>query len=319
MSSIEQWKADLITKEYATCDIYWLSEKTGMKVGTIRAWARKRQLRREVIQNTPNPNWLTNDQVKLIEEMYPTGDLDILSQKLGKSKHAIGELARKRGIYRLVCTQRKGDLSPLFDKSLISMYWLGFIATDGYISKDGHLMISQSIKDKDSLDIMAEYLNTEVHEINASHTTFKDKHKSYRISIADKDLGRSIRDMFGLKEGQTKTYNGITLDFIESADQAIAFFIGCLNGDGNRQKTSFRIECHKSWFETYKSLILKFPSNYQNLDLSIRYKKSVDKEYCVLQTRKSTTKAIVDFAIENNIPLSRRKLIKEVRVDLYPL
>lgn len=309
MSSIEQWKADLITKEYATCDIYWLSEKTGMKVGTLRAWARKRQIRREVIQKTINPNWLTEDQVKLIEEMYPTGDLDILSQKLNKNKHAIEELARKRGIRRLVCTQRRGDLSPLFDKSLISMYWLGFIATDGYISKDGHLMISQSIKDKDSLDIMSEYLKTSVHEINVDHTTFKDKYKSYRISICDKVLGKKLRQMFGLSDGQTKTYDGIKLSFINNESQAIAFLVGCLNGDGSRQKTSFRIECHNSWFLVYKDLLTKLPSNMLDISLSIQLKKSVSKEFCVLRTRKSTTDAIVDFAIKNQLPLAPRKLI----------
>jgi hypothetical protein len=309
MSSIEQWKADLIAKEYATCDIYWLSEKTGMKVGTLRAWARKRQIRREVIQKTINPNWLTEDQVKLIEEMYPTGDLDILSQKLNKSKHAIGELARKRGIRRLVCTQRRGDLSPLFDKSLISMYWLGFIATDGYISKDGHLMISQSIKDRDSIESLAQYLDTKPHEIiQKTGYDVTDDYKTYRVSVCDKVLGRSLREMFGLLNDKPKTYTGINLDFITNENQAAAFFAGCLNGDGNRQPTEFRIECEKSWFETYKTLIKKLPSDFQNIDLSIRYKKSADKEYCVLRTRKSTTNEIVDFAIKNQLPLAPRKL-----------
>lgn len=305
MSSIANWKSDLIIKHYATGNMEWLSKETGMKIGTIRAWARKRNLKRLVKTKTKPCNAVTDEQWTLIREMYPTGDLDLLAQKLNKKRHAISELARKKGIKRLVNGNRNGDLSILLDGSLMSMYYLGFIAADGYITKDGHLMISQSIKDKDSIDKMAKYLKTDVKEI---HGQGFNEYTCYRIAICDQDIGVQIREMFGLKEHETKTYDGVKLDFIKTPEQAAAFFIGCINGDGSRNAQSFRIECHTTWFDVYKNLLAKLPKNMQNISIIIGFKKSQNKNYCRLGTRKSATQSLVEFAKLHGLPLADRKL-----------
>jgi hypothetical protein len=283
----------------------WLSKETGMKIGTICAWARKRNLKRLVKTKTKRCNAITDEQWTLIREMYPTGDLDLLAQKLNKKRHAISELARKKGIKRLINSHRNGDLSILLDSSLMSMYYLGFIAADGYITKAGHLMISQSIKDKDSIDKMAKYLKTDVKEIYRQGFS---KSTCYRIAICDQHIGVQIREMFGLKENETKTYDGIKLDFIKTPEQAAAFFIGCLNGDGSRNKQTFTIECYETWFEIYKNLLEKLPKSMQNMSISVDFKKSHNKNYCVLRTRKSATQSLVEFAKLHGLPLADRKL-----------
>lgn len=308
MSSIADWKSSLIMQHYATGDLKWLSKETGMKIGAICGWARKRKLRRQVRTKTKPSHAITDEQWKLIFEMYPTGDLDLLSQKLNKNKHAIGELARRKGLKRLVNSNRNGDLSILLDGSLMSMYYLGFIAADGYITKTGHFMLSQSIKDKDSVDKMAEYLKTSVTEINGKNSGFNKSSTCYRISICDQNIGVQIRQMFGLKDDQTKAYDGINLDFIKTEEQAAAFFIGCLNGDGSRNQGSFRIECYETWFEVYKKLLQKLPENMQNILILIGYKNTHKKNYCRVSTRKSTTDALVNFAKLHKLPLAERKL-----------
>lgn len=307
MTSIALWKSKLIMENFEYGDMKELSEKTQMKIGTIHGWARKRGLKRKA--KIIGHNRLSEEESNLIYSEYPTGDLDALSKKLGKNKHAINEWARKRGIKRTIYIGRKGTLEPLFSKTLESFYWLGFIAADGYVSKTGHFMVSQAEKDKETLDKLAIYLNTNIYTMPAKTNGFKNTSVAYRINIADKVLGLKLRKMFGVRDDLPKTYTGIDLSFIKTKEQAAAFLIGYLDGDGslNKNYLSYTVECHKSWYETLKILIQKLPSDMQNINLKIGFKKTHNKDYCQFRVKNDASKNIIKFAKDNNLPCSSRK------------
>lgn len=308
MTAIANWKAELIMANFEYGDMKDLSEKTQMKIGTIHGWARKRGLKRKA-KRTNLKSRLSEEESDLIYLEYPSGDLDILARKLGKNKHAINEWARKRGIKRTIFAGRKGDLKPLFSKTIESFYWLGLIAADGYVSKTGHLMVSQSEKDKETVDKLAIYLKTNVYLVPKQKTGFDSESLVYRVNVADKILGLKLRRMFDIKDDSPKTYTGINLDFIETKDQAAAFLIGYLDGDGslNKKCLSYKVECHKSWYETLKILINKLPLDMQNIGLKIGFKKSANKDYCQFYVKNSSSRNLVKFAYDNNIPCSSRK------------
>lgn len=307
MSSIENWKAELIMENFEYGDMKELSEKTHMKIGTIHGWARKRGLKRKAKRVASRK--LSEEHENLLLKMYPSGDFDLLAEKLGKNKHAISELARRRGLKREVCDQRKGTLEPLFSKTLESFYWLGFIAADGYISKTGHFMVSQSEKDKETIDKLAVYLNTSIYIVPRQKSGFDSEALIYRVNVADKVLGIKLREMLGIQDDLPKTYTGINLDFIKTEEQASAFFIGYLDGDGslNKKSISFTVECHASWYETLKKLMFKLPKEMQNINLRVSLKKSHNKDYCQLSVRNSSSLSLIKFAHENNLPCSSRK------------
>lgn len=305
--SIEKWKSELILENFEYGDMKDLSEKTKMKIGTIHAWARNHGLKRKAKRVVSHK--LSKEFEDLIIKEYPLGDLDELSKKLNKSKHAISELANRRGIKRIACDIRKGTLEPLFSKTLESFYWLGFIAADGYISKTGHFMVSQSEKDKETIDKLAIYLKTNVYLVPFSKSSFKSNSLVYRVNVADKVLGIKLRKMFDIKDDLPKTYTGINLDFIKNEDQAVSFLCGYLDGDGSlsKQRLSYTVECHKSWYETLKILIKKLPQNMQDINLRIKFKRSVNKDYCLFSVKSKSAKFVVEFAHKNNLPCSTRK------------
>ena len=249
---------------------------------------------------------ITQEHSKLIFEHYESGDLDWLAKQVNKKKHAIEEWANKRGLVRKINIRRNGSLEPLLSGTLQSFYWLDFIAADGYIHKNGHLMVSQVEKDKDTIFRFAKFLNTSVYEFEQT-TTFC-KCKQYRVNICDIKIGRDIRKLFNIQDHLPKTYTGISLDFITNEDQAAAFLSGFIDGDGHLDKHStYIIQCDKSWFDTFKILLSKLPKNMQNVYLALIYRKDRDKEFLNFYLRKSASNALVEFVKFNNLECSKRK------------
>lgn len=248
---------------------------------------------------------LSNYEENLIKEHYETGDFNWLAKTLNKEKNTITEWARKRGLKRKINTRRKGDMTPLLSNTLESFYWLGFIASDGYISKDGHFMLSQGEKDKDRVYLLANYLNTKVYEFLPT-SGYSERTKTYRVNILDSKIGKIIRNMFGLKDNQTKTKTSIKLDFIQNENQAISFLLGLVDGDGYINKIA-RIQCDKSWHKTFENLIKLLPINYQNCALKLEFKKQQQDYYTTFYVKTQNTKELFKFAQDNNIPISPRK------------
>lgn len=232
-----------------------IAKQVNLSVNTLKCYASSLGLSRPKLDSW---NKLPKHEEQAIIKNYQYGDLDALAKTLGKTKHAITEWARRRGIKRMVVGNRKGDLTPLLDESLQSFYWLGLLASDGYVSKDGHVMFSQGEKDRDIVSKFADYVDSSVYEYITESGYSGNKRTIYRVNVKDKDIGPTIRKMWGMSDDDVKTYSGISSDFIESEDQAKAFLIGFFDGDGHLTRyKGGNLEVHGNWMTFLNNLFAK--------------------------------------------------------------
>lgn len=146
-----------------------------------------------------------------------------------------------------VIRNRFGDLSNLLNDSLESYYWMGFVAADGWINhKTGQLVMQLSNKDKDHLQLFANFLNTSVKDVPRNMS---------RVTVQDKILAPQIINKFGFQNH--KTLNPPNINF--KGDKFIAFFTGFIDGDGSiilqGNKSSIRVEIHANWLNTLKQFL----------------------------------------------------------------
>ena len=297
----EQVKSE-IKERYPSEDSHKLAEDLGFSYHTIMKWAQKLELKKSS-EYKPH-NALGQREEDMLTELYPTEPMESLCRQMNKKPGAIHELARKRGIKRIINETRKGTLEPLFNKSIESYYWLGFISADGYVAKNGHFMISQSEKDKQNIEKLAEYLSSNIY-VRTGKSGFNENYTCYRINICDKVLGPKLNDLFGLKDGQKKTYTALSLDFIKTKDQATAFLCGVIDGDGSKQAKSYRIQCHKSQLSTFTNLSNLLPKEVA-LQVSLKYRKDKDDFFCHADTLTKSSNYLREFCQKNNIGSTRK-------------
>jgi len=291
-----------IQARYPSEDSHKLAEDLGFSYHTIMKWAQKLGLKKSSDYRTHNS--LSKEEEEILKSYYSNEPMKSLCKMLNKKPGAIHELARRRGIKRVINETRKGTLEPLFNKSIESYYWLGFIAADGYVAKNGHFMISQSEKDKETIEKMAEYLRSNIY-IRTGKSGFNDNYTSYRINICDKVLGVALNQLFGLKPGEKKTYTPLSLDFIKTQDQAVAFLCGVIDGDGSKQGKSYRIQCHKSQLQTFTNLSKLLPKEI-SLQVSLRYRRDKDDSFCHADTLKESSKYLREFCQKHSIGSTRK-------------
>lgn len=295
---IKKEYVDILSELYPTqISISEIADKMKLSNNTVELYARKLGLSRP---KTEPWNALSEKDERLILNMYEYGDFNELSRLVGRSKHAISEWVRKRGLKRQVNDKRKGDISVLLDGSLQSFYWLGLLASDGYISKDGHLMFSQGEKDKEIVYILAKYLNSKVYTFEVETGYNLSKRFVYRVNVKDYEVGKSIRNMWGLTDTDQKTYSSISPDFIKSKEQAMAFLIGFFDGDGYRSKDGRgKIEIHSNWLQFLNNLCKLVELNYEG-----RINKRGFAWVYINKTFMFQLKQFIDL---NNLPHNRRK------------
>ena len=305
---LENWKIELIKKEYPAGNLDDLCEKLGkIKLNTLRKHAVNLKVRRlKIDRKNKFPEW----KADLIKEHYPKGDLDWLCSQTGQNRHALSEWARRNNIKREIVGNRNGNMEILIDGSLVSMYWLGFIAADGYIAKNGHLMISQHEKDKEQIYKLSSYLDTNVYIITKSNKNYSGENSiAYRVNICDNKIGVKIRNgMFQVPEHISKTYSGISLDFIKTKKQLAAFFCGFCCGDASFYQSSIRIEVHKNWYKVLEKLVNRLYPNQNcfNLKYTDGRNRTSDK-YAFLSIYAKESRELKQFAIDNNLPINKRK------------
>lgn len=295
---IKQEYIDTLSELYPTqIPIAEIANRMGLSSNTVEVYARKLGLSRP----KPEPwNALSEKDERLIIDMYEYGDFDELAKLVNKSKHTISEWARRRGLKRQINSKRNGDLSILLNESLQSFYWLGLLASDGYISKDGHLMFSQGEKDKDIGYALAEYLNSNVYIFEVESGYNLTKRVVYRVNVKDYDVGRTIRTMWGLTDTDQKTYSSISSDFIKTKEQAMAFLIGFFDGDGHiTKKYDGRIEVHSNWLQFLNTLCRLVELNYEG--------KINARGYARIIIKGSYIKTLKQFILDNNLVHNKRK------------
>jgi hypothetical protein len=290
----------IIIEKYPSSNSRELAKELGVSYHTVMKWAQKLNLHKN--NGYRPPGKISIEEERLLRELYPSEPMSVICKHLNKKPGAVKELARKYNIKREICEQRKGTLEPLFNKTIESYYWLGFIAADGYISKTGHLLISQSDKDKENMDKMAIFLKTNIYSFMRDSGYVKEC-LTHRINISDRVLGLKINEMFGVTG--KKTYTTIKLDFIETEDQAIAFLCGIIDGDGSKQGSAYGIQCDNSWCETFINLSKLLPNNIE-LGVISRYRKDRDKFFCHVYIKKAPAILLRDFCAKHEIGSTRK-------------
>lgn len=274
-----------------------IAEELGISVHTVRAYATRQRWSRK---GFPSHRKFKEDLSSYIKANYSTEDWDTLLAVTGQNKHALQEWARKRGLTREVSGHRRGDISVLLSGDLESFYWLGLLAADGYISKEGHLMFSQGEKDKEMVYKFADYTGSNVYEYNGTGSYTNKPQPTFRVNILDAEIGQKIREMWGVKTGQTKTYASISGTFIKTKQQAEAFLIGFFDGDGHLTTTNAgSIEVHSAWLDFLAGLAVR-------AELTTR--PSINKRgYARLSLSGSKMRYLKQFAIDNALPCNSRK------------
>jgi hypothetical protein len=295
---IKKEYSDVLTELYPTSiSIEEIAERMKLSKHTVEVYARKLGLSRP----KPEPwNSLSEKDERLILDMYEYGDFDELSELVGRSKHAISEWARKRGIKRQINTNRNGDISILLNGSPQSFYWLGLLASDGYVSKDGHLMFSQGEKDKAIVESFASYVNSSVYEFEVESGYNLQPRKIYRVNVKDVNVGREIRNLWGLDDEDQKTYSSISSEFLKSKEQAMAFLIGFFDGDGYLGSNNVgSIEVHSNWLQFLNEICKLVGLDYEG--------KINNRGYARIVIKKSFMIQLKDFIMNNNLIHNQRK------------
>lgn len=306
---LTDYQKKFIKENYSTMKTVQIANELNITTRQVNTYGAGQLRLRKSSTALYNPKAICQAHSDLICEHFPKGDLKWLSKKIGKKQHTIHEWARKRGLKREINTNREGTLEPLLNQSLQSFFWLGFIAADGYIYKNGHLMVSQAKKDKSNVDRLANFLQTKVHPIKESGGFRKKPGISYRVNVCDKIIGNQLRDMFKIHPKKPKTYTGISLDFIKTEEQAMSFLCGFIDGDGSLRKNCFgyKIECHKSWLITFRKLINKLPKSFSSVLLKLNKSPSKKDKYTLMIIGKECSEELLLFVKQNNIPASKRK------------
>ena len=179
---------------------------------------------------------------------YPThSHEDLLSEFSGADIPTIRRRAKILRIKRTVNIRRNGDLSPLLNGSLESLYWIGMLMADGWINLDlGLIAMSLNKKDREHLEKLATYLNTKC------NSGPKDL---YSIKVQDKAIGRQVIERFDFRK--QKSHNPPFINYLQSEDEFFAFWAGFIDGDGcftvakykgGRKALMLVIVCAGEWF-----------------------------------------------------------------------
>lgn len=245
----------------------------------------------------------TEDKLKLLDELYPiTSNNDLCILFSISNKRAIAECARKRGLKKIIDPSRNGTLQPLFEETNLAYYWLGFIMADGWISKEGQLVIALSNKDKNHLQKIADLLKTSINDYPSSNK----KGIQSRLSIQDKKHGILLRNKLNIRD--KKTYEIPNIDFI-SNKFLLPFFIGFIDGDGSLVNNSIKIECWKNWEQAFINF-----GDFLQKEYKIKYKISFNKnKYVKISFGIKESRLIKQEVLKLNVPFMERKwdLIKD--------
>lgn len=254
----------------------------------------------------------TQEKINLLRQEYPSGDKQLLAEKLGISRKCLN-YAAKRFKVRSLTKLNKYSFSKLLEDNNISYYWHGFIMGDGNINEKGRLAITLSEKDSSHLYELSKIINCSIKTFEAKTSYTKGKYISLISSdvYAAKDLIKKYKII------SPKTYNPPDLSCLVNKNNFISFFIGLFDADGcfdfrkSKVISTLKIEMHSSWENCLQFLSSKL-SSYFDIESRVRktsrgYVKLVITKYKHIQTLKKK-------AIELNLPILQRKWQD---VDIY--
>ena len=218
-------------------------------------------------------------------------------------------------------TRRRGTHSRESSDSLIvnyfdtidtpeKAYWIGVLATDGCVSENSRISLSQTIKDSLLVERFSSavgadmFLKTKVTE--NTRLLGKTKRSVMRICrFTSKQMANSLKNE---KITKRKTHK------LEISPCAFvfpeAYLLGCLDGDGSVGKINFHFSsASESWIDSAKALIQDLTG--EELTKYYRVSNDTQKGVFVLQgLRKNTDVLKRVYSVASECPCLERKLLR---------
>jgi hypothetical protein len=267
--------------------------------------------------------WVVEENNYLINHYHELPTREI-ADYLKRSMSSVHSQTYKLKIKKPHGSQRQCNLSILADKSLQSMYWLGFFYADGNIhKKEKYIRLDMSGMDKEHLINYANYISLDLNKIKCVTTTLISGYISTmcRVVARNSDIQKILNDDYQIYPNKTYTPPNWAHVFTSLTDEQItSLLIGFIDGDGNVSlsksgksdnqytRNKINIEVHSSWLEnltTMKKFLYNKVNKLHRLTLpKIRLK------YGLAHTSIACTEVIeylTTFIKENNLCVLKRK------------
>lgn len=249
----------------------------------------------------------SNDEIQKLYEFYPSFNKTQLSIIFPSRKwNQISSKANELGIRRNNKHLEKiiGKTEKLLSENPISYYWIGFLLADGHFSKNNRMTITLSIKDKEHLLKLANYLECNLRT--------NKKETNVTISILDTYNVRNIKEKFDIHNNKTEFLPKIEQMLKISDINLFSLIIGYIDGDGSigkqykRNDAILRIQVHKNWL-SFLHMINHFLQKYITLYInsSAHINNSNYAQLCIANTK--FLKEVKNKAIKLNLPIMERK------------
>lgn len=249
------------------------------------------------------PKKFTEEKIVLLKEIYPNSDKNTILNSFPEYKWGnLQNIAGLLKIKREFSEKRKGNIEILFNETLESFYWLGLIVTDGYVSKTGELKVDLCINDKDYLNNLAIFLNSEI-KVYPPYKNSKPNSKGIcRVKIKDIKNGEKLRKLLEIEN--LKSYNPISIDFIKKDEQLISFLGGYIDGDGSiNEKGIISIDAHENYYE----FMYKFGDLLKSKGIVNKFNVLKYKKMCRLTFDVKSSINIKNHLINYKLPIMKRK------------
>ena len=262
------------------------------------------------------PKYFTRNDISDLKNLYKNESKQkVLKRFPNHEWKSIQNIATRLGIPKLHSELSIGNIKKLLYLNKESCYWLGLIATDGYISKCGTLKVSLCINDSKYLSGLSKYLgcNLNYYYKNRFANRFNGSKGIVRVKVKDYTYGVKLRELFKIKD--KKTYEPISIDFLKNKYQFFCFFIGMIDGDGSIKKNG-RGMCIDMYINQY-SFLEKLGNILKKYNFISGFKIQKYLKMCRLNIhRKNDLYNIYRLVKKLKLPILKRKWnrIKDVKI-----
>lgn len=258
----------------------------------------------------------TDSEKLLLHKLWPASSIiNIRAAFPNRSFSFLNNKANEFGIHCVVERNRLGTIKRLLEDSNVAYYWAGFIAADGYINHEtGQLVVMLSSKDRDHLQKLADFIETNVKDY---YTSAEQHFPMVRVSVQEPTAVKSFIDKFDFNP--RKTYNppeSLTL----SGNKFLAYWAGFIDGDGSivlarprndgHRNAALRVECHVSWANVLDNFVTKLHAMFE-IECKTKahiYKKNNGREYVNISIANSNLLLqLKESLYELDLPLMERK------------
>lgn len=254
----------------------------------------------------------TEEEIKFLTENY--NSISLYEDLPNRTILGINDKLKKLKLKRTPIKNNKFSLKFLMDDNNINYYLYGFLMADGYLT-DKIFRLRLAEKDLNHLEKISKYfINVKIKKETNNIKTFKDKDKTYlcsdtyKMEICDYFYAKKLKEKLNITI--KKTYNPPCLDYLNTPEKFLSFFVGFIDGDGSFTKRSKKdrykmsMTNHISWMGNYKFFSDKL-IEYYDIKCSIY----IDKRgySCLEITQSGNVIKLKTEMLKLNIPFMERK------------